>query len=144
MKTTRLILALAAALSLGLAVFANVRSNLANSSTQSITKVSDDLVDSPSGAAVSVTGIKIADDLGCLTSQPVTGVKIADDLGCLTSQPVTGIKIADDLGCLTSQPVTGVKIADDLGCLTSQPVTGIKIADDLGCLTSQASGAIAA
>jgi hypothetical protein len=64
MKTTRLILALAAALSLGLAVFANVRTHgSVTASTQSMI-ISNELVTSPSGADSAATGIKIVDDLG--------------------------------------------------------------------------------
>jgi|HubBroStandDraft_3_1064219.scaffolds.fasta_scaffold1256892_1 hypothetical protein len=50
MKTTRLLLIFAAALSLGLAVFANVRTNnRVATSTQSTFKVADDLPPPPPG-----------------------------------------------------------------------------------------------
>jgi hypothetical protein len=73
MKTTRLILAFAAALSLGLAVFANVRTN---ASTQSTGKVSDELVTAPSGVDSNATGAKVANDCpdcGCLAAQAAAG-----------------------------------------------------------------------
>jgi len=73
MKTTRLILAFAAAVSLGLAVFANVRTN---ASAQSTIKASDELVTAPSGADSAATGIKVADDCpncGCLADQASAG-----------------------------------------------------------------------
>ena len=79
MKTTRLILALAAALSLGLAVFANVRTHgSVTVSTQSII-TSDELATSSSDADVAVTGIKVAadGDPGCLTSPGQSSKNIA-------------------------------------------------------------------
>ena len=78
MKTTRLILALAAALSLGLAVFANVRTNHNAVSTSTVT---DELV--TSGTDNDATGVKVADDLQpdpCGLSAKTAGVKVADDL----------------------------------------------------------------
>jgi hypothetical protein len=98
MKTTRLILALAAALSLGLAVFANVRTHgSVTVSTQSII-TSDELATSSSDADVAVTGIKVAadGDPGCLTDVAVTGIKVAadGDPGCLTSPGQSSKNIA--------------------------------------------------
>jgi hypothetical protein len=57
MKTTRLLLALAAALSLGLAVFANVH---AGTSTPSTVKASDELATEPSGADSAASGVQVA------------------------------------------------------------------------------------
>src|SRR5882757_5729364 len=102
MKTTRFILAFAAALSLGLAVFANVRTHgNVTASTQSMINSDASLSDADSAA----TGVKVA-DWNCLTSlgqAAATGVKVAD-WNCLTSQgqaAATGVKVAD-WNCLTA------------------------------------------
>jgi hypothetical protein len=83
MKTTRLILALAAALSLGLAVFANVRTNHnAVTSTQS-TIISDELVTAPTDVASAANGIKLADGGYCgFSDSAANGIKLADGGYC--------------------------------------------------------------
>jgi hypothetical protein len=60
MKTTRLILAFAAALSLGLAVFANIRADHNAVASDQAPINSDELVTSDAGAVV--TGTPVADD----------------------------------------------------------------------------------
>jgi hypothetical protein len=83
MKTTRLILAIAAALSLGLAVFANVRAKASASSTVN----ADELITSSFNVDAVTTGTPVADDNcpgGWDTDRaPVDGVKVAcnDRLG---------------------------------------------------------------
>ena len=105
MKTTRLILALAAALSLGLAVFANVRTHGSVTASTQSTIISDELVTAPTDVATAATGIKVAGD-NCLTSpgqSAANGIKVAGD-NCLTSpgqSAANGIKVAGD-NCLTS------------------------------------------
>jgi hypothetical protein len=103
MKTTRLILALAAALSLGLAVFANVRTHgNVTASTQSMINSDASLSDADSAAS----GIKVSDDSGgCGFSgahSAVSGIKVSDDSGgCGFSgahSAVSGIKVSDDSG----------------------------------------------
>jgi uncharacterized low-complexity protein len=102
MKTTRLILAFAAALSLGLAVFANVLThNKVTASTQSVINSDAAL----SGADSAANGIKVADG-ECLTAPgqaAANGIKVADG-ECLTAPrqaAATGIKVADG-ECLTA------------------------------------------
>ena len=67
MKTTRLILAFAAALSLGLAVFANVRTHSSVIPSTQSTINSDDLVTSLSDANSAANGIKVVDGDLCLS-----------------------------------------------------------------------------
>jgi len=80
MKTTRLILALAAALSLGLAVFANVHAKASASSTVN----SDELITSSFNVDAVTSGTPVADS-SCpggwfeTDSAPVNGVKVALD-----------------------------------------------------------------
>ena len=86
MKTTRILLAFAAALSLGLAVFANVRANHnVVTPTQSTSNATDELATEPSGADNAAASVKIAwDGVDCLTGA-VTGVNVAwDGVDCLT------------------------------------------------------------
>jgi len=83
MKTTRLILAFAAALSLGLAVFANVRTHSnVTAPTQSMINSDASLSDADSAA----NGIKVADG-NCLTApgqSAANGINVADG-NCLTA-----------------------------------------------------------
>lgn len=63
MKTLRILLVLAAALSLGLAVFASVRANIQPAtSTQSTIRVADDNTDSLNLATPTQSTIRVADD----------------------------------------------------------------------------------
>ena len=93
MKTTRLILALAAALSLGLAVFANVRTNRnAVASTQS-TITSDELATSPTDAASAAVGVKVAGDTCGFSGADAAaaGIKVAGDTCGFSGQSSEGI-----------------------------------------------------
>ena len=84
MKTTRLILALAAALSLGLAVFANVRTNHnAVTSTQSVI-TSDEVVTVSSGAQSAANGIKVTYGNSCpfAGQSAANGIKVTYGNSC--------------------------------------------------------------
>ncbi|HWZ94057.1 MAG TPA: hypothetical protein VNW30_02590 [Opitutaceae bacterium] len=76
MKTTRILLAFAAALSLGLAVFANVRTH--GNVTASIPSVttSDEPATAYPNADIIVTGVKVASPWDCLTppGQPAKNI----------------------------------------------------------------------
>jgi hypothetical protein len=107
MKITRLILVFAAALSLGLAVFANVRTHgSVTASTQSTVNSDVSLFDGDAAA----DGIKVA-GTGCVfTGQAPAGLQVAQSGMCLTSpgQAPAGLQVAQSGMCLTS-PGQGFK-----------------------------------
>jgi len=78
MKTTRLILALAAALSLGLAVFANVHTNRSVTASTQSTIISDGLVTVPTDVAPAANGTKVADGECGFSDSAANGIKVAD------------------------------------------------------------------
>jgi hypothetical protein len=92
MKTTRLILAFAAALSLGLAVFANILTHgSVTASTQSTINSDAALFDGDSAA----DGIKVAGTGCALTGQAPEGIQVAGT-PCLTApgQTPAGLQVA--------------------------------------------------
>jgi hypothetical protein len=103
MKTTRLILALAAALSLGLAVFANIRTN----ATQSTVKASDEIATATVDVTAAVSGTPVAED-GCLNETNQAAAS-----GTQVAVLISGAPVAED-GCLneTNQAATsGTQVA---------------------------------
>jgi hypothetical protein len=94
MKTTRLILALAAALSLGLAVFANVRTHSnATASTQS-TIISDEVVTSRSDADSAATGTKVAGSYCDFAGSAANGIQLAGSYCDFAGSAANGIQLA--------------------------------------------------
>jgi hypothetical protein len=101
MKTTRLILAFAAALSLGLAVFANVRTHGSITASTQSTSISDELVTVPTDVATAANGTKVADGDLCVTATAANGIKVADGDLCVTATAANGIKVVDGDLCLS-------------------------------------------
>jgi hypothetical protein len=106
MKTTRLILVLAAALSLGLAVFANVRTHgSVTASIQSTINSDVSLFDGDSAA----DGIKVA-----ATGQAPEGIQLAGAGGVFTGQAIEGIEVSGVRCAVLGHALEGIQVADDL------------------------------
>jgi hypothetical protein len=109
MKTTRLILVLAAALSIGLAVFANVRTHgSVTASIQSTTNSDVSLFDGDSAT----DGIKVA-----ATGQAPEGIQLAGAGGALLGHALVGIQVGGAGYAFLGHALEGTQVADDIwGC----------------------------
>jgi hypothetical protein len=106
MKTTRLILVFAAALSIGLAVFANVRTHgTVTASTQSTVNSDLSLFDGDSAAdevKVAVIGqgpesIQLAGAGGSFTGRTLEGIQVGSVRCAVLGHALEGIQVADDV-----------------------------------------------